>query len=105
MMTTPIPSSDAVLRLCAAADPAPWFPSEYARTSGTDRDALDEPLNQLRLTGMIQIRGWEAGRGQCYILTDAGRAAAADPRARRTGIVNPLIVDEKNPAADVPRSP
>src|SRR3954447_21090312 len=78
MMTAPAPPTpDVVLRLCAAEKP--WFPSEYARTSGTDRDALDEPLARLRLAGLVRIGGWEAGKGQWYVVTDAGRAALSDP--------------------------
>lgn len=79
-MAAPPPTPDALLRLCGAAAPAGWFPSEYARGVGADRDSLDEPLNRLRLAGLVEIGGWEAGRGQCYVLTDAGRAALADPR-------------------------
>src|SRR5437763_6545720 len=79
-MTASTPSPDGVLQLCAASDPAPWYPSRYAREAGLDRDSLDEPLNQLRIAGLVRIGGWEAGRGQCYVLTDAGRAAVASPR-------------------------
>src|SRR5437763_6784467 len=78
MMTAP-PTPDVVLRLCAATDP--WFPSDYARSAGTDRDALDEPLARLRLGGLVRIGGWEAGKGQWYTATEAGRAALTDPRA------------------------
>jgi membrane associated rhomboid family serine protease len=83
MMTESLPTPDTLLRLCAAAEPGPWFPSEYARTAGIDRDSLDEPLNQLRIAGLVRIGGWEAGRGQYYVLTEDGRAAVADPQARR----------------------
>jgi membrane associated rhomboid family serine protease len=80
MMTESAPNPDTVLRLCAAADPAPWFPSQYAQDTGVDRNGLDDPLNQLRVEGLVRIGGWEAGRGQCYVLTDAGRARLASPR-------------------------
>jgi rhomboid protease GluP len=72
---------DALLRLCADADPAPWYPSEYARATGTDRDSLDEPLTHLRLAGLVRLTDWEPGRGQGYALTAAGRAALDSPRA------------------------
>src|SRR5262249_38328108 len=78
-MAGPTPTPDAILRLCAASAPA-WFPSGYAAETGTDRDSLDEPLNQLRLGGLVRIGGWEPGKGQCYVLTDAGRAALAGGR-------------------------
>ncbi len=80
-MTEPTLTPDHLLRSCAAAAPAPWFPSQYAQATGTDRDRLDDPLNQLRIAGLLRIGGWEAGKGQWYVLTDAGRAAIADPRA------------------------
>src|SRR5581483_1133081 len=80
-MTAPAaPTPDDLLRQCAAAAPAPWFPSDYARTAGVPRDDLDEPLAALRLGGLVRIEGWEAGRGQGYVLTDAGRAALTGGR-------------------------
>src|SRR5262245_11116942 len=79
MMTAPVPTPDVVLQLCGTPDP--WFPSESARSTGIDRDSLDEPLARLRLAGLVRIGGWEAGKGQWYSLTDAGRSALADPRA------------------------
>jgi membrane associated rhomboid family serine protease len=81
MMSQLAPTPDAVLRLCAAADQTPWFPSQYAQTSGIDRNSLDDPLNQLRNAGLVRIGGWEAGKGQWYVLTDAGREAVANPGA------------------------
>jgi membrane associated rhomboid family serine protease len=79
-MDRPLPTPDAILRLCAASEPAAWFPSAHAAETGTDRDSIDEPLNQLRLAGLVRIGGWEPGKGQCYVLTDAGRAALANGR-------------------------
>src|SRR5436305_7857660 len=78
-MSQSAPTPDAVLRLCAAADQAPWFPSEYAQASGIDRNSLDDPLNQLRIAGLLRIGGWEPGKGQWYVLTGAGQEAVANP--------------------------
>ena len=75
------PTADAVLRWVAAADPEPWFPSDHARTTGTPRDALDEPLAELRLGELVRVAEWVRGRGQGYALTPEGRMAAADPAA------------------------
>src|SRR6516225_11649618 len=97
MMTAPAPTPDAVLRLCAASDPAPWFPSKYVQETGADRNSLDEPLNQLRLAGLLRIGGWEAGLGQCYLLTDAGRAAVAKGRAVRVDSVIPSDQEVESP--------
>lgn len=55
----------------------PWFPSQFAAATGTDRDALDEPLAQLRLTGLIRIADWVRGVGQGYVLTADGEKALA----------------------------
>jgi rhomboid protease GluP len=77
----PVPTPDAILRLCADAAPKPWYPSAHAKAAGLDRDGLDEPLTQLRLAGLVQIANWEPGLGQGYTLTDAGRAILESPRA------------------------
>ncbi len=73
MPDTVEPTHEALLRLCLAVDPKPWYPRIYARTSGVNRDSLDIPLNDLRLAGLIQLTEWEAGIGQGYILTDLGK--------------------------------
>src|SRR5437763_12452513 len=75
------PTPDVVLRLCAEAAPEPWRPSAYARAAGVDRDALDEPLNRLRLAGLVRIADWQPGVGQGYALTEAGTAAVGNGRA------------------------
>lgn len=80
MTPTAADSPQSLLASCAAAAPQTWFPSEYARAAGIPRDALDAPLNQLRLAGLIKIADWVTGRGQGYALTPAGEKAAKDPR-------------------------
>jgi membrane associated rhomboid family serine protease len=73
MPDTVEPTHESLLRLCAAAAPKPWYPRVYAQSSGVNRDSLDIPLNDLRLSGMIQLTDWEPGTGQGYILTDLGK--------------------------------
>lgn len=73
------PTADAVLRWIAAARPEPWFPSAHAKQTGTPRDSLDEPLNELRVTGLVYAAAWVRGTGQGYVLTPEGEAATADP--------------------------
>ncbi|HET6574390.1 MAG TPA: rhomboid family intramembrane serine protease [Fimbriiglobus sp.] len=73
------PSPADVLRWCAAAAPAVWFPSAYARTAGVPRDSIDDPLWLLRQAGLIQVADWVRGLGQGYALTPAGEKALADP--------------------------
>src|SRR5689334_11179555 len=78
-----VPTLDALLRLCGEAAPAPWHPSSYAKAHGLDRDALDEPLTQLRMAGLLQFTDWEPGTGQGYTPTEAGHAVLASPRRLR----------------------
>src|SRR5438105_660815 len=81
-MATPVLLTlDSLLRLCADADPAPWYPSLYAKEAGIERDSLDEPLARLRLAGLVRIVDWQPGKGQSYAPTDAGQTILANPRA------------------------
>jgi membrane associated rhomboid family serine protease len=77
------PSTDLlemILRECAGARPQPWYPSEYARATGVQREALDSPLDQLRLGGLIRLTEWEQGKGQGYTLTPAGETVLEKPK-------------------------
>jgi membrane associated rhomboid family serine protease len=84
---------EAILRLCAAAAPKPWYPKQFAEENGVARDSLDPPLERLRLGGLIQLTEWVEGRGQGYALTPAGRRALQDPgelaRLRQPGPPRP----------------
>jgi membrane associated rhomboid family serine protease len=74
------PTPASVLGWIAEATSNPgefWFPSRFAAATGTDRDALDEPLGQLRLTGLIRVASWVRGVGQGYVLTPEGEKAHA----------------------------
>jgi rhomboid protease GluP len=74
------PAPADVLRWCAAAAPALWFPSAHAAETGTPRDALDDPLWKLRQAGFVQVGDWVKGFGQGFAITPAGRDAIADPK-------------------------
>src|SRR5690348_10359547 len=101
MTASPVPTPDTLLRLCAGTAPAPWYPSRYAKATGTARDALDEPLNLLRVAGLVRLTDWEPGVGQGYALTDAGRAVLDSPRvlARLRDGDPLLVVRAPSPAA------
>jgi membrane associated rhomboid family serine protease len=71
---------EAILGLCAAAAPKPWYPRLYAEETGVSRDSLDPYLERLRLGGLIQLTEWVEGRGQGYILTPGGRRALQNRR-------------------------
>ena len=85
-MTDPISSArftthplETILRLCAAASPEPWYPSDLVKTAGTVRDDLDPHLNRLRLGGLISLTDWVKGRGQGYVLTPEGTRILHSP--------------------------
>jgi membrane associated rhomboid family serine protease len=71
---------EAILRMCAAAAPNPWYPSVYAQTTGTPRDQLDPHLDQLRMGGLIHLTEWVQGTGQGYALTQGGKEVLDNPR-------------------------
>jgi len=68
------PTADTILKLIAASGSQPWFPSRHAAEGGTARDALDGPLEQLRLANLISAATWVRGMGQGYVLTPEGDA-------------------------------
>lgn len=80
MSDVAIPTAEEILRLCEEAGPGPWYPSEYVQGTNVSRDALEEPLAQLRVAGLIQLTEWVSGKGQGYILTGLGREVLASPR-------------------------
>lgn len=71
---------ELILRQCAQAAPAPWYPSAYARAAGVPRDSLDPYLDQLRLGGLVRLTDWVMETGQGYTLTPEGKRLLADPR-------------------------
>jgi rhomboid protease GluP len=93
------PTPVTVLGWIAAAGGRPWFPSQHAAETGTDRDALDEPLAQLRETGLVRIETWVRGAGQGYVLTPEGEQAHA------TGTRIPGLSSEPLPIKAPPAIP
>lgn len=96
------PTPEEVLGWIAAHRGEAWFPSRHAQSTGTPRDLLDSPLNELRSAGLIRVVDWVRGVGQGYALspseetTPAARPPALPPPAneepaeRRT--VRPLLL-------------
>jgi rhomboid protease GluP len=72
---------ETILRQVLASDPGPWYPSDYARSAGLNREGLYAPLNDLRVAGLVQLTEWIAGKGQGYVLTMLGREVLSDPAA------------------------
>jgi membrane associated rhomboid family serine protease len=90
------------MRLCAEKAPDPWYPSDYAKETGTPRDSLDPYLDQLRMGGLTRLTDWVAGHGQGYALTPAGEELLKNPRqlARLlAGKWSPPVVRENRPTA------
>ncbi|MFL5340918.1 MAG: rhomboid family intramembrane serine protease [Gemmataceae bacterium] len=71
---------DTLLKLIAAAGPRPWYPADFARDMGVDRDRIDGPLDELRLAGLIELTPWISGRGQGYELTPHGESVLQSGR-------------------------
>ncbi|MBX9627256.1 MAG: rhomboid family intramembrane serine protease, partial [Gemmataceae bacterium] len=102
----PRPTPEQVLGWVAAA-PGPWFPSAHARATGVSRDALDDPLNDLRAAGLLAVAEWVRGTGQGYVLTPEGRAATSVPAAAAPaagpppdgdpGLPEPVGIDPRPP--------
>src|SRR5260370_22763596 len=71
---------ETILLQCSKAAPSPWYPSEYARTNGIQRDYLDPYLDQLRMAGLVHLTDWVQGQGQGYALTPEGKYVLDNPR-------------------------
>jgi membrane associated rhomboid family serine protease len=69
------PTPEALLRAVAEAA-GPWFPAAHAKRTGTPREALEEPLAELRAAGLVQVVTWVKGVGQGYAVTPDGEKAA-----------------------------
>jgi membrane associated rhomboid family serine protease len=70
---------EAILRLCAAAAPEPWYPRVYAKDTGVDLDRLGDCLEDLWLDGLIERAGGGKETGPGFVLTDAARRVLEDP--------------------------
>jgi rhomboid protease GluP len=70
---------EAILRLCAAAAPVPWYPKDGAATLGLTDDDLAAFVEQLRSGGLIARTDPVPGYGRGYVLTPLGAQALRDP--------------------------
>lgn len=73
-------SYDRLLATIARFPEGRLYPPEFARQTGLDRSQLERALDQLRLSGLIELSMWESGRGQGVQLTDAGVQVVTSPR-------------------------
>jgi membrane associated rhomboid family serine protease len=70
---------EAILRLCAASAPVPWYPRHGASTLGMNEPDLIAFVEQLRNGGLIARTDAVAGYGRGYVLTPLGVQALRDP--------------------------
>lgn len=104
MTSSPGEALERILKLCAQAAPAPWYPSDFVQAEGVSRDSLDPHLDRLRLAGAIELTDWVKGRGQGYRLTPAGEHIVQDRRAMaslRSGTIDVPAVPELDPAEQI----
>src|SRR5262249_41261398 len=72
---------EAILRHCAAAEPGPWYPREYAHSTGLCWDDLADCLEDLWLEGLIQQARGDKARGPAVVLSPEGKRVLDDPEA------------------------
>src|SRR5262245_61943467 len=70
----------ALLYQIAQSEPLPWYPRVYAESRGAPRDALDGPLERLRMLGLVELTEWVQNNGQGYRITAAGKQVLYNPR-------------------------
>jgi len=73
------PLRETLLRQCLATHPGPWYPRDYARTSGLDIESFYGPLNDLRQASLVQLTEWITGKGQGYTIAPLGKEVLEDP--------------------------
>jgi rhomboid protease GluP len=72
---------EAILRLCAAAAPVPWYPKAAAADLGLSGADLAALVELLRDGGLLARTDPVPGHGRGYVLTPAGAQALHDPGA------------------------
>jgi membrane associated rhomboid family serine protease len=74
-----LPPLEAILRMCAAAAPVPWYPAKAAAALGLSEQDLMAFVDQLRGGGLVARTDPVPGYGRGYVLTPAGVQALQDP--------------------------
>jgi membrane associated rhomboid family serine protease len=82
---------EAILRMCAQAQPQPWYHRVYAQQSGVHAEQLTALLELLWLEGLIQKAPGSPETGPGVTLTDRGREVVEDPEAMRRLIAGQLV--------------
>lgn len=101
-MQPALPTAESVFR-AVVASVGPWFPARHAAATGVSREALDEPIAELRHANLICVADWVRGVGQGYKLTPEGETLAATPAEVPRVLGRPMPVAPSAPyEADVP---
>jgi rhomboid protease GluP len=72
---------EAILRMCAAAAPGPWYPRAYAKSTGVPWEGMVYYLEHLWLDGLIVRAEGSDATGPGITLSDKGRGVLDDPEA------------------------
>jgi membrane associated rhomboid family serine protease len=81
MSSSTDPAALALLQLCAAAEPEPWYPRLYAKSADVDLGPLIDQLEELWLEGLIHKSPGTAETGPGITLTARGQEVVDDPEA------------------------
>jgi membrane associated rhomboid family serine protease len=82
---------EAVLRLCAQAQPQPWYYRAFAQQSGVHPDQLMAILELLWLEGLLQKAPGSPETGPGVMLTERGKEVVGDPEAMRQLVAGQLV--------------
>jgi membrane associated rhomboid family serine protease len=70
-----------ILRRCAAAAPAPWYPRQFAKTAGVSMAEVAADVEFLWMEGLLRSESRPGDRVPGVTLTEAGARVLADPAA------------------------
>ena len=71
---------EMILRECDQSGNEPWYPGDYAAATGVDLDSLNICLDKLRMSGLVELTEWQAGKGQGYRISPVGEEVVRSPR-------------------------
>lgn len=81
MSDTSLHPREAILRLCEAAAPEPWYPRWHAATAGLDLGRLKGYIEDLWLEGLLEHTPGTKDSGPGLVLSPRGREVLNDPEA------------------------
>lgn len=70
---------ELLLKAIAAQDSSPWYSRDYAAQQQIPREQLFAPLNDLRMSELVELTEWQPNVGQGYRITEFGKVVVQDP--------------------------